>query len=168
MARYHGRRDTCLSFGWGPATRYGGAVGTLSSQSAIVALHVLANVVWIGSLLSVALLLSATAEASTGGTAARLGRRIYLRLSVPAFAVSLLCGSAVLVMSASSYMRAPWMHAKLTLALAIVAIHHVVGARARRAADGRTEYARGAGGLALAVLACSAGVVWLAVTRWIP
>ena len=143
-------------------------MGTLSFASALVSLHVLANMVWIGSLLSVAFLLSAASDEGFGRTAARLARKTYLRLAAPAFAVSFLCGVAVLGMSASAYMRAPWMHAKLTLALVVIAIHHVVGARARRAADGRTECARGADWLGAAVLACSAGAVWLAITRWIP
>jgi putative membrane protein len=143
-------------------------VGSPSLLSALISLHVLANMVWIGSLLSAAVLLSGTSAAGAGTPPARLGRRIYLRLAMPAFAVSFLCGIGVLGMSLSSYLHAPWMHAKLTLAAAIIAIHHVIGARARRAGEGRTEAARGATGLAIAVFVCSAGVVWLAVTRRLP
>ena len=156
------------AFGVEAKARYGRDVAPLSLMSAVVSLHVLANVVWIGSLLAVALLLS---EASKGGMAveaARHGRRIYLRLSVPAFAVSLLCGAGVLLASISSYRHAPWMHAKLALAIALIAIHHVIGARARRASQGQAEAALGASGLGIAAFVCSAGVVWLAITRWLP
>jgi putative membrane protein len=137
-------------------------------MSAIVSLHVLANVVWIGSLLSVALSLSGGSESGAGTASALFGRRIYLRLAVPAFAVSFLCGASVLGMALPSYLHAPWMHAKLTLAIVLIAIHHVIGARARRAANGQAKAARGASGLGIAVFVCAAGVVWLAVTRWIP
>ena len=60
------------------------------------------------------------------------------------------------------------MHAKLALAIALIAIHHVIGARARRASQGQAEAALGASGLGIAAFVCSAGVVWLAITRWLP
>jgi putative membrane protein len=128
----------------------------------------LANIVWIGSLLSVAALLSDSGKTTDPATSAKLARRTYLHLSVPAFLVSLICGLVVLTTSASLYFHAPWMHAKLTLAVVVIALHHVLGARARRAAGGQAAAALGARKLALAIFACSACVVWLAVTRWLP
>jgi protoporphyrinogen IX oxidase len=102
-------------------------------ESLLVTIHVIANLIWIGSIVSVGVLLStATPENAQGNALA--ARKIYLSLSTPAFGVSFLFGLARLSMSASTYMHLHWFHAKLTFALAVIALHHVIGAKAKRAA----------------------------------
>ena len=99
----------------------------------LVTIHVVANLIWIGSITSVGVLLSTmTPENSQSFGAA--ARRIYLSISTPAFGVSFLFGLARLSLSASTYMHLHWFHAKLTFALAVIALHHVIGAKAKRAA----------------------------------
>jgi uncharacterized membrane protein len=139
-----------------------------SLPTALVALHVLANVVWIGSILSVALLSARApfvAEAAEDGA---LARRVYTRLAAPAFLVSFAAGAGRLSLQAGVYLHMPWMHAKLTCALAVIAIHHVVGARCRRIAGGRAEAGRGMPALAGALFLAAAGAVLLGVYKSLP
>src|SRR5690242_9240624 len=97
---------------------------------ALMWLHVSGNIFWIGSILAVGVaILSAAGDPRVRGEIA-LG--IYRRLAVPAFVVSFLCGAIRLGMEPKFFLvEHHWMHAKLPLALAAIALHHVIGARAR-------------------------------------
>ena len=99
---------------------------------ALVWLHVSGNIVWIGSILAVGLvLLGGRGEPKTRGA---IASDIYRRLAVPAFVVSFVCGAIRLGLDVPYYLQQHhWMHAKLPLALGVIALHHVIGARARRA-----------------------------------
>jgi len=88
-----------------------------------VALHVVANVVWIGSILTVALLVY------MGETKA--ARAAYLRLSTPGFIASFVFGLARVGLEPSYYLHLHWFHAKLTAAIVVIALHHVIGAKTR-------------------------------------
>ena len=134
----------------------------------LVAAHVLSNVVWIGSILSVALLVGRARFMADGAEVGGLARRVYMRLAVPAFLGSFVFGLTRFVLGISVYAHMPWMHAKLTLAVGIIALHHIIGARAKRAAAGQSKGAGGTTGLLLALLACTAGAVWLAVAKQLP
>jgi putative membrane protein len=127
----------------------------------IVALHVTANVVWIGSILAVGRLLAAEGDSRLRGALA-LG--IYQRLATPAFGISFLAGAARLVLSLNYYFVAThFMHAKLLFAFIVIGLHHVIGARAKKAASGTAPSA--APGLAIGLLVCAAIVVFLAVLK---
>ena len=106
-------------------------------ESLLVTIHVIANLIWIGSIVSVGVLLS-TATSENAQAFALAARKIYLSVSTPAFGVSFLFGLARLAMEPGTYMHLHWFHAKLTFALAVIALHHVIGARARRAAENQT------------------------------
>ena len=134
----------------------------------LVAVHVFSNVVWIGSILSVALLVGRAQFMAAGAEIGGLARRIYTRLAVPAFLGSFVFGLTRFVVGIGAYAHMPWMHAKLTLALGIIALHHIIGARAKRVAAGQAKGAGGATGLMVALLVCAAGVVWLAVAKQLP
>jgi protoporphyrinogen IX oxidase len=134
----------------------------------LVAVHVLSNVVWIGSILSVAMLVDRARFMADGAEVGGLARRVYTRLAVPAFLGSFVFGLTRFVLGISVYAHMPWMHAKLTLAVGIIALHHIIGARAKRAAAGQAKGAGGTTGLLLGLLACAAGVVWLAVAKQLP
>lgn len=102
-------------------------------ESLLVTLHVIANLMWIGSIVSVGLLLSIGTPENRAGNAVA-AKTIYSAIATPAFGLSFLFGIARLSLSASTYMHLHWFHAKLTFALAVIALHHVIGAKAKRAA----------------------------------
>jgi protoporphyrinogen IX oxidase len=101
------------------------------------AVHVLANLVWIGSVLSTGLVLTHGAgDAKTRGETALL---LYRKLATPAFVLSFLLGSVVLFNNPAYYFKTThFMHAKLPLALGVIGIHHVIGARAKKLSAGTT------------------------------
>ncbi|MEO8875508.1 MAG: CopD family protein [Polyangiaceae bacterium] len=100
----------------------------------LVTIHVIANLVWIGSIVTVGTLLGVSAKAENPRAVAQIAAKIYVKLSTPAFVISFLFGLARLMLSASTYMHLHWFHAKLTFAIAVIALHHVIGAKAKRAA----------------------------------
>jgi protoporphyrinogen IX oxidase len=100
-------------------------------ESLFVTIHVIANLVWIGSIVSVGVLLS-TMTAENSQSVAACAYKIYLRVSTPAFGVSFLFGVARLMQAPATYMHLHWFHAKLTAVLAVIALHHVIGAKAKR------------------------------------
>ena len=102
------------------------------------ALHVAANLVWIGSILSVAWLTARASGAADGAEIGRLARGLYMRFSVPAFVLSFLGGILRLLMAPGAYLSAHWMHGKLFFALGVIALHHIIGAKAKRVAKGET------------------------------
>jgi putative membrane protein len=85
---------------------------------------------------------------------------------VPAFVVSFVCGAIRLGLDAKHYLvDSHWMHPKLTLALVVIALHHVIGARAKKLAAGTTESA-GPAGILAAVLGLSAlGAAFFAIVH---
>lgn len=123
-------------------------------EQALVWLHVSGNLVWIGSILAVA----AVILAPTGTPAARgeIALAVYRRLAVPAFVVSFVFGATRLGLNPALYFKQThWMHAKLPVALAVIGLHHVIGARARKLAQGTVQDAGPTAILAI-VLAVSA------------
>jgi putative membrane protein len=140
----------------------------LSLPTALVAAHVFANVVWIGALLAAALLASRAPFVAEPAEVGALARRVHVRLAVPAFLGSFAAGLGRILLHPQAYAHLPWMHVKLALALVVIVLHHVIGARARRIADGQTRAARGVGALAFAVLVSSAGAVLLGVAKSLP
>ena len=132
--------------------------------SLLIALHVAAVVVWIGSILSVAVVCTS----STGDTKLRgqLATELYKKLAVPAFLIAFLAGAARLVSDLGGYFVATkFMHPKLTLALVVIALHHVIGARAKRMATEQTKDAGNALTLAVALLACAVAASFFAVLK---
>ena len=103
------------------------------------ALHVSANLLWIGAIVGVAVILRAptSVDAVARGKVAIV---LYRRIANPAFIVSFVAGAALLVLLPSYYfVETHFMHAKLPLALGVIAIHHILGARARRMAAGEAS-----------------------------
>ncbi|HEY8042372.1 MAG TPA: hypothetical protein VIF15_21360 [Polyangiaceae bacterium] len=136
--------------------------------TALVALHVLANVVWIGALLAETILLGRAPFLADGAEVGHLARRVHLRLAVPAFLGSFGAGVARIALEPRMYAHMPWMHVKLTFALVVIVLHHVIGARARRVAGGKDEAGRGAGVLGAVVFLCAACAVVLGVAKALP
>jgi putative membrane protein len=131
----------------------------------LVALHVSANLVWIGSILAVAWLCGRARLVADGAEVGRYARAIYLRFSAPAFVVAIGAGVARLLVQPSAYLHAHWMHGKLFLAVALVGLHHVVGAKAKRIARADTVGESGTGWLVLLILLAAVGAVVLVTMR---
>ena len=131
---------------------------------ALIWLHVSGNIVWIGSILAVALvLMGAKGEPKARG---EIAYDIYRRLAVPSFIVSFLCGAIRLGLDLSYYLKLHhWMHAKLPLALAVIALHHVIGARARRVARGAVQDAGPVGTLAAVLAVAAIGAAFFAIFK---
>ncbi len=140
----------------------------ISLPTLLVALHVLANVVWIGALLAVAVVVAAAPGRTDPASAGGLARLVYVRLAVPAFLVSFGAGVARIALTPIPYAHMPWFHAKLTFALAVIVLHHVMGAHAKGMAVGRLKAAASTGLLGIATLVCAAGAVLLGVAKALP
>lgn len=135
-----------------------------SIETALVFIHVAANVVWIGAILAVAYTMGLRVGEPT--ERGQIARALYLKLATPAFGIALAAGVARLAMTPRYYFVAShWMHAKLLFALGVIAIHHVLGARARRMANGTRRdpgHVQVLGGL---LFVCAAAAVFLVVVR---
>jgi putative membrane protein len=130
----------------------------------LVFVHVTANVVWIGSILAVAIIVSSgVADNKTRGM---LGVEVYKKLAVPAFLVSFITGASRLAADTGYYFSATkFMHGKLFFALIVIALHHVIGGRAKRMAAGTVAEAKGVPALALTLLVAASGAVYLVVFK---
>jgi len=98
-------------------------------------LHVLANLFWIGGIVATSLVLAGKhgSDKERGAQA----RSIYRTIAAPAFGISFLAALGRLLLDLKLYfVTTHFMHAKLPLALGVIAIHHIVGAKARRAESG--------------------------------
>lgn len=143
----------------------------------VVALHVFAVVLWIGSIASAGWLLANRASAPTPAqshAAAELALGIYRRVAAPAFVLAFATG-VVRILLDTSLLHAHWLHGKLTLALVVIGLHHVLGARAARAAratgeadagaDQVAKAARVAGMLTAGLVLCALGAIVLVVLK---
>ena len=130
----------------------------------LVWLHVVGNLVWIGAILAVGVvILSKVGDAKTRGEIA-LG--IYLRLAVPAFVLSFVCGAGRLLSDPSYYLKQHhWMHGKLVLALIVIALHHVIGGRAKKLARGTVQDAGPAAILSTVLAVAAVGAAFLAIYK---
>jgi protoporphyrinogen IX oxidase len=140
----------------------------LALPTALVAAHVVANFVWIGAILSVSLLVANGPFMADPNDPGALARRVYLRLAVPAFLVSFATGVGRIALFPVAYAHMPWMHTKLTFALVVIVLHHMIGARARRLANGQTAAARGAGLLGVLLFLSAAAAAVLGVAKSLP
>jgi putative membrane protein len=102
----------------------------------LVAAHVAANLVWIGSILSVALVL--VSRVGEGRVAAQIAYELYRKLAIPAFVVSFVAALTRLLLSLDLYfVETKYMHGKLGFAVIVIGLHHLIGARAKAVASGR-------------------------------
>jgi protoporphyrinogen IX oxidase len=127
---------------------------------ALLALHVFSLLFWVGSLVSITRVMAA-AEGETDAVRARLAataRKIYRAVASPWMGVATLTGFGMIGVMHGAYFRFGWFHGKFTVALAMLALHFVLGSRVRGAeANGLTdEAAKGARALQLGVLVCAA------------
>lgn len=133
-------------------------------RTALVIVHVTANLVWIGSILAVAYILAN--EVGTPVERGKIGVGVYRRLAVPAFVISFTAGVARLTMNLDTYfVRSKWMHAKLVFAFVVIALHHVIGGRAKRMARGDKADAGPVPTLAVVLLLSAAAAVFFVIRQ---
>lgn len=145
-------------------------------DSLLVALHVMANLVWIGSIASVGWLTRRAGDLGGEGGKAIVTTAyelLYKRVAAPAFGISFVCGLARMLKTTDYYIHAHWFHGKLLFAFVVIGLHHVIGARARRLAqsaqnggpgrDGSMQGAKVSGILTGALLASALLTVVLVV-----
>jgi putative membrane protein len=133
-----------------------------------IALHVMSNLVWIGSIASVGWLTAAASRQEdplVGKVVAELGYRLYRRVAVPAFLASFAFGLVRLFLDPRTYMRLHWFHGKLTFALAVIALHHVIGGKARKTAAGSMQAGRSSAILVGGLLVCAFGSVVFVILK---
>lgn len=133
----------------------------MTAQALLLVLHITGNLLWIGGIAGVAVALG-----TAGAAAVRkpVALKIYRRVAVPGFIASLIGGGAVLFMNPALYFsQTRWMHPKLTLVLVVIALHHVLGARAKRLAS--DEPTKGAHPMGAVLVICAVGAAFLALTK---
>ena len=133
-------------------------------ETLVLSLHVVANLFWIGSIVAVGLLVAAPKpELAVRGGLARL---VYRRVAVPAFAVSFVMALLRLALSPSYYFGAThFMHPKILLGLGVIGLHHVLGARARRAERGEANASAGVPAMTIALAVLAAGAAYLGIAK---
>ena len=112
---------------------------------ALLVAHVLGLVFWVSGLLVTSMALTRhTQEASTEArqALARL-ERIYLRgLADPGALLTILAGAGLIMTNPHYYLRAPWLHIKLTFVFLLIVLHGMVAMRTKAFAAGRIALQR--------------------------
>jgi putative membrane protein len=107
-------------------------------------IHIVGFVVWLGSLFSMARTLAARDIETDEAFRTRLGalaRAEGLRADVGA--TTAIVGGLWLLSSAPGfYLHQPWMHAKLTLVVAVLGVHGFLRVKAKRASMGEGRFPR--------------------------
>jgi len=127
-------------------------------------LHVSGNIVWIGAILAVSVVI--LAQAGDPKTRGELALAIYKRLAVPSFVVSFVCGAIRLGMDARNLLVLHhWMHPKLSFALVVIGLHHVIGGRAKKLARGTVQDSGPTAILSIVLLVSAAAAAFFAIFR---
>jgi putative membrane protein len=125
-------------------------------------LHVTGNLVWIGAIIAVGIIM--LAEHGEPKLRGELAKRVYMCAAVPGFLASFLLGVARLMMDPKHYfVETHWMHGKLLFVLIVIALHHVIGARAKKMASGEAEDAGPTRGLLIGLAVGAVGATFFAL-----
>jgi len=136
----------------------------MNVSTLLIWLHIVGNITWIGSILAVATII--TSSAGDPRTRGELALRVYTRLAVPAFVLSFVFGATQLAMNTSYYLvQTHWMHPKITVALVVIALHHVIGARAKKLATGAVQEPGPAAIMAIVLAVMAAAAAFFAISR---
>lgn len=155
--------------------RYYAALMSFSLPLAATALHVFAVIFWIGGISAAGWISANRAKAGSPErqkAAAELALGLYRQVAAPGFVLAFTFGMMRLFFDPQAYMRAHWFHGKLTLALIVIALHHILGARFKRQSQeadadsaeiGRKSQASAK--LTFGLVLCALGVVLLVVLK---
>ncbi|MBK8253197.1 MAG: hypothetical protein IPK82_11095 [Polyangiaceae bacterium] len=137
----------------------------ISPELLLVWLHVAGNLVWIGACVAMGFVL--TAKEGDAKIRGALARRIHLKVAMPAFAVSFVAALIRTGMDIKGYfVQHHWMHGKLLFVLAVIALHHILGARARKMEAGSMQEAGPSGMLTLVLAGCAIVAAFFVVLRF--
>jgi protoporphyrinogen IX oxidase len=136
----------------------------LSVSTLLVSVHVVANLVWIGSIIATAVALVTPGVAlDTRGT---IAFQVYRRVAAPAFGLSFVTGLIRLALDTHYFLvTTKYMHAKLLFALVVIALHHVIGARAKRAAAPESKEPGNVAVLCVGLLVCATAAAFLVLLK---
>lgn len=112
---------------------------------ALLVVHVLGLVFWVSGLLVTSMALTRHTQEASAEARQALARleRIYLRgLADIGALLTILAGISLILTNSSYYLRAPWLHIKLTFVLMLIGLHGVVAVRSKRFAAGRIAMQR--------------------------
>ncbi len=133
----------------------------------LLGLHVLSLLLWVGGLVSITQLLAgAGSDNDAVRTAlARSARGLYRSMASPWMGFALLTGLGMIGALHGEQFKHGWFHGKFTLALVMLGVHFVIGARVRRVeAQGMSDAdVRWARTLQFVVLSVAAGAVFCAI-----
>ncbi len=107
--------------------------------------HILGLVFWVGGLLVTSMALTRHTQEISVDARNALARleRIYLRgLADPGALLTVLAGIGLIMTNSHYYLRAPWLHIKLTFVLLLIGLHGLVAMRTKRFATGRVALQR--------------------------
>jgi putative membrane protein len=107
--------------------------------------HIFGLVFWISGLLVTSMALTRHTQESSPEARQALSRleRIYLRgLADPGALLTILAGIGLITTNSSYFLRAPWLHMKLTFVLLLIGLHGMVAMRTKAFATGRIELQR--------------------------
>ena len=130
--------------------------------------HIAGVVLWVGGAAAAAWtaaqLATATPEARREGLGAV--RRALLAVVTPGILLAWVGGLTLFLSALDLYARAGYLHGKITIAVVISALHGVLVARVRKAADGTREASAATfGGLAMAIVVLAHAAVALVILR---
>jgi putative membrane protein len=112
---------------------------------ALLVVHVLGMAFWVSGLLVTSMALTRHTQEASAEVRQALARleRIFLRgLADPGALLTILAGVSLIMTNSHYYLRAPWLHIKLTFVLLLIGLHGMVAMRTKRFASGRIEMQR--------------------------
>lgn len=100
----------------------------------VLAVHVLAVILWVGSLVSITRVLALALDSAGDGRArlADAARGVYKTVSSVWMGVALLAGVALIVLTPGIF-RMHWFHPKLTAGVVMLGLHFFLGVKVRKA-----------------------------------
>ena len=111
----------------------------------VLVVHVFGLVLWISGLLVTSMALTRHVQETSAEARQALARleRIFLRgLADVGATIAIVAGISLIVTNSSYYLRAPWMHIKLTFVLLLIGLHGFVAMRTKRFGTGRISLQR--------------------------
>jgi putative membrane protein len=108
--------------------------------------HVFGFVFWVSGLLVTSMALTRHTQEDSAEARQALARleRIFLRgLADPGALLTILAGIGLISTNSHYYLRAPWLHIKLTFVLLLIGLHGLVAVRTKAFATGRIQMQRG-------------------------
>ena len=141
------------------------ASSAIRADRMLVWLHVGGNLVWIGAVVAMGFIL--TQKATDAKVRGALARGVHLKLAMPAFLVSFVAALLRTGMDLKGYfVLHHWMPGKLPFAVAVIALHHILAARARKMQAGSMQEAGPSGMLTIVFAACAMIAAFFAVVQF--